>query len=128
MVTDSLRYWVEDCHVDGFRFDLATSLGRDRDAFDPHAVFLDAVHQDPALQKVKLIAEPWDTGPYGYQVGGFPPGWAEWNDRYPRHHPRLLEGRRGHRRRPCRQSARLGRSVREAGAAAVGERQLRHRA
>ena len=81
MVTDSLRYWVQDCHVDGFRFDLATSLGRDRDAFDPHAVFLDAVHQDPTLQKVKLIAEPWDTGPSGYQVGGFPPGWAEWNDR-----------------------------------------------
>jgi glycogen operon protein len=82
MVMDSLRYWVQECHVDGFRFDLATSLGRDRDAFDPNAVFLDAVRQDPVLSMVKLIAEPWDTGPDGYQVGNFPPGWAEWNDQY----------------------------------------------
>ena len=82
MVMDSLRYWVEECHVDGFRFDLASSLGRDRAAFDPHAVFLEAVRQDPVLSRVKLIAEPWDTGPDGYQVGNFPPGWSEWNDQY----------------------------------------------
>ncbi len=82
MVMDSLRYWVEDCHVDGFRFDLASTLGRDRSAFDPHAVFFEAIRQDPVLQDVKLIAEPWDTGPEGYQVGNFPPGWAEWNDSY----------------------------------------------
>ncbi len=82
MVTDSLRYWVRECHVDGFRFDLASSLGRDRDVFDPSAVFLDAIRQDPVLSRVKLIAEPWDTGPDGYQLGNFPPGWAEWNDRY----------------------------------------------
>ncbi|MDQ0316483.1 glycogen debranching protein GlgX [Amorphus orientalis] len=82
MVMDSLRYWVEQCHVDGFRFDLASSLGRDRDTFDQNAVFFDAVHQDPVLSRVKLIAEPWDTGPDGYQVGNFPPGWAEWNDKY----------------------------------------------
>ncbi len=82
MVMDSLRYWVEDCHVDGFRFDLASSLGRDRAAFDPHAVFLEAVRQDPVLSRTKLIAEPWDTGPDGYQVGNFPPGWSEWNDQY----------------------------------------------
>ena len=82
MVMDSLRYWVEDCHVDGFRFDLASTLGRDRSAFDHHAVFFEAVRQDPVLSKVKLIAEPWDTGPDGYQVGNFPPGWAEWNDKY----------------------------------------------
>jgi len=82
MVMDSLRYWVEACHVDGFRFDLASSLGRERDVFNPHAVFLDAVRQDPVLSRVKLIAEPWDTGPNGYQLGNFPPGWAEWNDQY----------------------------------------------
>jgi len=82
MVMDSLRYWVEECHVDGFRFDLATTLGRDREDFSQHAVFLEAVRQDPVLSGVKLIAEPWDTGPSGYQVGNFPPGWAEWNDAY----------------------------------------------
>jgi isoamylase len=82
MVMDSLRYWVQACHVDGFRFDLASSLGRDRDTFNPSAVFFDAVGQDPVLGRVKLIAEPWDTGPDGYQVGHFPPGWAEWNDQY----------------------------------------------
>ncbi len=82
MVMDSLRYWVEECHVDGFRFDLASSLGREYDQFDPNAVFFDAVRQDPVLGRVKMIAEPWDIGPNGYQVGNFPPGWAEWNGRY----------------------------------------------
>jgi len=82
MVMDSLRYWVQECHVDGFRFDLASSLGRDRDSFDQNAVFLDAVRQDPVLSMVKLIAEPWDTGNDGYQLGNFPPMWAEWNDQY----------------------------------------------
>ena len=82
MVMDSLRYWVEECHVDGFRFDLATTLGRDRDHYSENAIFLEAVRQDPVLASVKLIAEPWDTGPGGYQLGNFPPGWAEWNDRY----------------------------------------------
>ncbi|MCB1502712.1 MAG: glycogen debranching protein GlgX [Bauldia sp.] len=82
MVMDSLRYWVETCHVDGFRFDLASSLGREYDHFDRNAVFLDAIRQDPILQRVKMIAEPWDVGPNGYQLGNFPPGWAEWNGRY----------------------------------------------
>ncbi|HET7714793.1 MAG TPA: glycogen debranching protein GlgX [Bauldia sp.] len=82
MVMDSLRYWVETCHIDGFRFDLATSLGREYDQFDSNAVFLDAIRQDPILQRAKLIAEPWDVGPNGYQLGNFPPGWAEWNGRY----------------------------------------------
>ena len=82
MVMDSLRYWVEDCHVDGFRFDLASTLGRDFDEFDPNAAFLDACAQDPVLQTVKMIAEPWDVGVNGYQLGNFPPGWAEWNGRY----------------------------------------------
>jgi isoamylase len=83
LVTDSLRYWVEEMHVDGFRFDLATTLAREEHgAFDPHSGFLDAVRQDPVLSRTKLIAEPWDVGEGGYRVGGFPPGWAEWNDRY----------------------------------------------
>ena len=82
MVTDSLRYWVQEMHVDGFRFDLATILGREPDGFDEGGGFLDSCRQDPVLSDVKLIAEPWDCGPGGYQVGGFPPGWAEWNDRF----------------------------------------------
>ena len=82
MVMDSLRYWVDEAHVDGFRFDLAVALGREREAFDQHAVFFEAIRQDPLLTNVKLIAEPWDIGPDGYQLGGFPPGFAEWNGRY----------------------------------------------
>jgi glycogen operon protein len=82
MVTDSLRYWATEMHVDGFRFDLATILAREPHGFDEGGGFLDSCRQDPVLSKVKLIAEPWDIGPGGYQVGGFPPGWAEWNDRY----------------------------------------------
>jgi len=82
MVMDSLRYWIEEMHVDGFRFDLATILGREWHGFDQGGGFLDSCRQDPVLSRVKLVAEPWDVGPGGYQVGGFPPGWAEWNDRY----------------------------------------------
>jgi isoamylase len=82
MVTDSLRYWVEEMKVDGFRFDLATTLARVEGEYRENASFLDTVAQDPLLATVKLIAEPWDTGHGGYQVGGFPPRWAEWNDRY----------------------------------------------
>ncbi len=82
MVMDSLRYWVEDCHVDGFRFDLAVSLTRDKDSVDFNSPFLDAVTQDPVLAKVKMISESWDLGKWGYQVGNFPPGWAEWNGRF----------------------------------------------
>jgi glycogen operon protein len=82
MVTDSLRYWVTEMHVDGFRFDLATILGREPDGFDEGGGFLDSCRQDPILSSVKLIAEPWDVGPGGYQVGAFPPGWTEWNDRF----------------------------------------------
>ncbi len=82
MVTDSLRYWAQDMHVDGFRFDLGTILGREPEGFDQRGGFFDAVGQDPVLATVKLIGEPWDIGPGGYQVGGFPPGWAEWNDKY----------------------------------------------
>ena len=82
MVTDSLRYWVTEMHIDGFRFDLATILGREPHGFDEGGGFLDSCRQDPVLNSVKLIAEPWDLGPGGYQVGAFPPGWAEWNDRF----------------------------------------------
>jgi glycogen operon protein len=82
MVTDSLRYWLEEMRVDGFRFDLATTLARTNGGYNEHASFLDAVAQDPVLSRAKLIAEPWDTGMGGYQVGNFPPGWSEWNDQY----------------------------------------------
>src|SRR5271170_7058287 len=82
MVTDSLRYWVTETHVDGFRFDLGTILAREPNGFDNQSGFLKACCQDPVLAAVKLIAEPWDCGPGGYQVGAFPPGWAEWNDKF----------------------------------------------
>ncbi len=82
LIMDSLRYWVEEMHVDGFRFDLAPTLCRQNTVFSQHSGFLYAAGQDPVLQQVKLIAEPWDIGMGGYQVGAFPPGWAEWNDKY----------------------------------------------
>lgn len=82
MVMDSLRYWAESFHVDGFRFDLGLTLGREPQGFDQHSGFFDAIQQDPVLSTLKLITEPWDVGPGGYQLGGFPPGFSEWNDRY----------------------------------------------
>ncbi|HEX8436382.1 glycogen debranching protein GlgX [Archangium sp.] len=82
LVMDSLRYWVQVMHVDGFRFDLATTLGRDRHGYDTRAAFFQMVHQDPVLSRVKLIAEPWDVGDFGYQVGNFPVLWSEWNGKY----------------------------------------------
>ncbi len=82
MVTDSLRFWAEQTRVDGFRFDLGTILAREPNGFDNQSGFLKACSQDPCLSRIKLIAEPWDCGPGGYQVGGFPPGWAEWNDKF----------------------------------------------
>ena len=82
LIFDSLRYWVSEMHVDGFRFDLATTLAREQHAFDHFGAFLDIARQDPVLSQVKLIAEPWDLGEGGYQVGGFPPGWSDWNGRY----------------------------------------------
>jgi glycogen operon protein len=81
-VLDSLRYWVQEMGVDGFRFDLAPVLGRTRHAFDPHAAFFTALAQDPVLARAHLIAEPWDAGPEGYQVGRFPGRWLEWNDKF----------------------------------------------
>ena len=83
MVLDSLRYWVEQCHVDGFRFDLAVALGRGRaDGFHPNNPFLVALRTDPVLSRVKLIAEPWDLGAHGWRTGQFPAPFAEWNDRF----------------------------------------------
>jgi isoamylase len=82
LIMDSLRYWVLECHVDGFRFDLASALAREFYEVDRLAAFFDTIHQDPVLSQVKLIAEPWDLGPGGYQVGNFPVLWTEWNGRY----------------------------------------------
>jgi isoamylase len=82
LIMDSLRYWVTEMHVDGFRFDLASALAREVHAVDRLSAFFDILHQDPTLSQVKLIAEPWDVGEGGYQVGNFPVGWAEWNGKY----------------------------------------------
>jgi isoamylase len=82
LIMDSLRYWVLEMHVDGFRFDLAAALARELHEVDRLGAFFDVIHQDPVLSRAKLIAEPWDLGEGGYQVGNFPPGWAEWNGRY----------------------------------------------
>jgi isoamylase len=82
LIMDSLRYWVIDCHVDGFRFDLASALARELYDVDRLSAFFDVIHQDPVLSQVKLIAEPWDVGPGGYQVGNFPVLWSEWNGIY----------------------------------------------
>ena len=82
LVLDSLRYWGGEMHVDGFRFDLATVLGRGNAGFDARSAFFTAIAQDPLLSTLKMIAEPWDLGPGGYQLGGFPSGWLEWNDRF----------------------------------------------
>ncbi|HVV81568.1 MAG TPA: glycogen debranching protein GlgX [Kofleriaceae bacterium] len=82
LIMDSLRYWVEEMHVDGFRFDLASTLARSLHEVDPLSSFFVIINQDPVIGRVKLIAEPWDVGEGGYQVGGFPVGWSEWNGRY----------------------------------------------
>jgi isoamylase len=82
LIMDSLRYWVQEMHVDGFRFDLASALARELHEVDRLGAFFDIIRQDPVLSEVKLIAEPWDLGEGGYQVGNFPSGWTEWNDRY----------------------------------------------
>ncbi|MFD1769916.1 glycogen debranching protein GlgX [Sphingobacterium suaedae] len=82
LIMDSLRYWIQEMHVDGFRFDLASALARELHDVDKLSSFFDVIHQDPVISQVKLIAEPWDIGEGGYQVGEFPPGWAEWNGKY----------------------------------------------
>lgn len=82
LIMDSLRYWILDMHVDGFRFDLASTLARELHEVNKLSAFFDIIHQDPVISQVKLIAEPWDVGEGGYQVGNFPPGWVEWNGKY----------------------------------------------
>ena len=95
LIMDSLRYWVTEMHVDGFRFDLAPVLARELFEVDRLSAFFDIIHQDPILSQVKLIAEPWDVGPGGYQVGNFPVGWAEWNGKYRDTIRRLWKGDQG---------------------------------
>src|SRR5690606_34909646 len=82
LIMDSLRYWILEMHVDGFRFDLAAALARELHEVDRLGAFFDIIHQDPVISQVKLIAEPWDLGEGGYQVGNFPVGWTEWNGKY----------------------------------------------
>src|SRR6202030_1279821 len=82
LIMDSLRYWVQEMHVDGFRFDLASALARELFDVDNLSAFFDVIQQDPVISRVKLIAEPWDLGAGGYQVGNFPVLWTEWNGRY----------------------------------------------
>ena len=122
---DSLRYWIVDMHVDGFRFDLAAALARQLHDVDRLAAFFDLVQQDPVVSQVKLIAEPWDVGEGGYQVGRFPPLWSEWNGKYRdcvrdlwRGEPAVAAGVR-----PA--AGRLQRPVRDQRAAAGRVRELR---
>ena len=98
MVADSLRHWAESYHVDGFRFDLGVTLGRNGDnGFDPRSGFFDVLRQDPVLSRLKLISEPWDIGPGGYQLGNHPPGFAEWNDKFRDSTRRYWRGEEGMR-------------------------------
>src|SRR5215470_8522007 len=97
MVMDSLRYWVTSFHIDGFRFDLGVTLGRESYGFDPGSGFFDALRQDPILTRVKLISEPWDLGPGGYQLGNHPPGFAQWNDRFRNNVRKFWRGDAGQR-------------------------------
>ena len=127
MVTDSLRYWVTETHVDGFRFDLGTILAREPNGFDNQSGFLKACSQDPVLGTVKLIAEPWDCGPGGYQVGGFPPGWAEWNDKYRDTVREFWKGDATAAAIASRMCA-SAESIQPSGPAALGLREFYHRA
>ncbi|MEJ7743244.1 MAG: alpha-amylase family glycosyl hydrolase [Nocardioidaceae bacterium] len=127
LIMDSLRYWVTEMHVDGFRFDLAASLARQFHEVDRLSAFFDLVHQDPVVSQVKLIAEPWDVGPGGYQVGNFPPRWTEWNGRYRDDDSRLLAWRAEHRPGVRRAAVRVVRSLPAQRQSAVRLYQLRDR-
>ena len=128
LVTDSLRYWAGDMHVDGFRFDLAPALAREGGEYSQGSAFFDTIRQDPALAGVKLIAEPWDVGPGGYQLGNFPPGWAEWNGQYRDVVRRFWKGDAGLVAEHGVARRRLVRHFRLSRPAAVGEHQFHHRA
>ena len=127
LIMDSLRYFVVDCHVDGFRFDLASALAREFYDVDRLSAFFDVIHQDPILSQVKLIAEPWDVGPGGYQVGNFPILWSEWNGIYRDTMRDFWRGQGGDRRVRAALHG-LERPVRVGRAAAVRVDQLRDRA
>ncbi len=124
MVMDSLRYWASAFNIDGFRFDLGVTLGREATGFDPSAGFFDALRQDPLLSQRKLIMEPWDIGPGGYQLGNHPPGFGEWNDRFPRHSAPFLARRRGTPTGSRRAPDRIGRSVQPTFPANRGRRSI----
>ncbi len=124
---DSLRYWVAEMHVDGFRFDLASALARELHDVDRLSAFFDMIHQDPLICQVKLIAEPWDLGEGGYQVGNFPVGWAEWNGRYRDTVRRFWKGDGGQVGRAGLPPHRLQRPLRVGRPPAVGQHQLRDR-
>ena len=124
---ESLRAWAQYGGVDGFRFDLATTLARRAAGFDPHAPLLAAIAQDPLLRDLKLIAEPWDIGPGGYQIGRFPAQWGEWNDQFRDDDAQILARRRRHDRRGRDAACRLRRSFQRK-KAAIARRQFHHRA
>ena len=128
MVMDSLRYWVEVCHVDGFRFDLATTLARGPNGFDRNAAFLTAIRQDPVLATVKLIAEPWDLGLGGYQVGAFPVAMVGMERPLSQRDAALLERRRQPDRRSLAPHDRLVRPVPPRRPRAARQHQPHHRA
>ena len=128
LIMDSLRYWVSDMHVDGFRFDLAAALARQFHEVDRLSAFFDLIQQDPIVSQVKLIAEPWDIGDGGYQVGNFPAVWSEWNGKYRDTRPRLLARRAGDARRARVPPHRELRPLSGRRPAARREHQLRDRA
>ena len=124
---DSLRYWVNEMHVDGFRFDLAATLARELHDVDQLSAFFDLIQQDPVVSQVKLIAEPWDVGEGGYQVGNFPPLWSEWNGKYRDAVRDFWRGGRAHRGRVRLPLHRQLRPLRVDRPHPLGQRQLRHR-
>ena len=128
LIMDSLRYWVLEMHVDGFRFDLASTLARELHAVDRLSAFFDIIHQDPILSQVKLIAEPWDVGEGGYQVGNFPVLWTEWNGKYRDAMRRFWRGDPGTDRRAGLPADRQQRPVRAQRPPPVRQHQLRDRA
>ena len=128
LVMDSLRYWVNDMHVDGFRFDLASTLARDDKGVNKLHAFFEIIHQDPVLSQVKLIAEPWDVGEGGYQVGNFPVLWAEWNGKYRDEVRQFLERRRRPHRRDRLSPDGQPRSLSTQRPPPVREHQFHHRA
>ena len=128
LIMDSLRYWVQEMHVDGFRFDLASALARELHAVDKLGAFFDIIHQDPVLSQVKLIAEPWDLGEGGYQVGNFPTKWTEWNGKYRDTVRRFWRGDGGVLSELATRLCGQQRSLRAERPAAVRQHQLHHRA